>query len=278
MRQTFLRAVVLATVPVGCVLAATTMVIGTHAPEYPRYEISKFSTPLRGRSTGQRHNASLAAMALDHKVVKPGECFSFNGTVQVWPKERGYVEAPVSYEGILTEAVGGGVCQVSTTLYNAALLANLPIVERHRHAVAPTYVTPGRDAAVAQYCLDLRFVNDMKSPIVIRAQVSADQVSVQLYGAQRRPYETMLVSRVLDCVEPRIYACHEPPVATVRLKHGRRPFRGACGWHVVTYRCRVQSGHEVYRERVSDDKYRPVDYQLEEAPQIVLGDKAGAWQ
>jgi hypothetical protein len=259
-------------------LAATTMVVGTHAPEYPRYEISRFSTPLQGRSAGQRHNASLAAAALDRKVVQPGECFSFNGTVRVWSRERGYVEAPVSYEGILTEAVGGGVCQLSTTLYNAALLADLHVVERHRHAVAPAYVAPGRDAAVAQYSLDLRFVNDMESPIVIRAQVSADQVSVQLCGAKRRPYETVLVSRVLDCVEPRIYACHEPPVATVRLKHGRRPFRGACGWHVVTYRCRVQSGHEVYRERVSDDKYRPVDYQLEEAPQIVLGDKAGAWQ
>src|SRR5690349_13198224 len=116
----------------------------------PQVEIAGYATSLQGRTHGQRHNAELAAAALDGKTIAPGAVFSFNQTVKSWSLDEGYVKAPVSFDGELVRAYGGGVCQTSTTLYNAALLAGLPILERHPHVFRPQYITPGRDAAVAQ--------------------------------------------------------------------------------------------------------------------------------
>jgi vancomycin resistance protein YoaR len=88
----------------------------------------------------QRHNARKAALSLDNQTIAPGATFSFNKVVKSWSWDQGYVKAPVSYDGELIPAYGGGVCQASTTLYNAVLLAGLPIVERHSHVFTPHYV------------------------------------------------------------------------------------------------------------------------------------------
>src|SRR5213594_2378751 len=89
-------------------------------------EIAGFATSLKGRTTSQRHNAILSAQELDGALIPPGRVFSFNHRVRTWSQDAGYVKAPVSYDGELVRAYGGGVCQTSTTLYNAALLAGLP--------------------------------------------------------------------------------------------------------------------------------------------------------
>ena len=109
----------------------------------PEVKISGYATSLKGRTASQRHNAQRAAELLDGKVIAPGEVFSFNRVVRSWAQDTGYVKAPVSYDGELIKAYGGGVCQTSTTLYNAALLAGMPIIERHPHVFAPHYVPPG---------------------------------------------------------------------------------------------------------------------------------------
>ena len=121
-------------------------------------ELAGYATSLRGRTAAQSGpTRQKAAQAINGKIIAPGATFSYNQTVKSWSWDAGYVKAPVSYDGELVKAYGGGVCQTSTTLYNAALLAGLPIVERHAHTFAPHYVPPGRDAAVAQYDIDLRF-------------------------------------------------------------------------------------------------------------------------
>ena len=109
--------------------------------------LGQYTTTLRGRTESQRYNAERAARALDGRVIKPGDALSYNEIVGPWTADAGYKRAPVSYDGELLSAWGGGVCQTSTTLYNAALLAGLEIVERHRHAWPPKYIAPGRDAA-----------------------------------------------------------------------------------------------------------------------------------
>jgi vancomycin resistance protein YoaR len=218
-------------------------------------EVAAYATSLRGRSANQRHNARLAARALNGAVVPTGGTFSFNRTVRSWTVDRGYVKAPVSYDGELIRAFGGGVCQTSTTLYNTALLAGLPIVERHAHVFAPAYVPPGRDAAVAQYDIDLRFRNPYPWPIRIQARVHGDRLEVRMYGRERPRLAHDISTEVLSAVSP--------ARLTVRVEASPRPegrvflrSPGAAGYRVATYRIVSEDGRVVRRELVSDDAYQ----------------------
>ena len=114
----------------------------------PEKTLSSYVTTFAGRLTDQSHNAALAARKLDGVIVLPGEVLSFNESVGTWSRDQGYRKAPVSFSGTLVNTWGGGVCQTSTTLYNACLLVGMEVVERHHHQFAANYVPPGRDASV----------------------------------------------------------------------------------------------------------------------------------
>lgn len=228
------------------------------APPRREVELAGYATNLKGRTTSQRHNARLAAEALDGKTIAPGAVFSFNRTVKSWSEDQGYVKAPVSYDGELVKAYGGGVCQTSTTLYNAALLAGLPIVERHSHVFAPHYVPPGRDAAVAQYTVDLRFRNPYPWPIRIRAAAEGDRLDIRLYGAERPATSVQVVADVLSASRPaRLTRVVYRPTSVAGRAFLRNP--GATGYRVVTYRVFSRNGREVRRERLADDSYEAMD-------------------
>ncbi|MDR7421923.1 MAG: VanW family protein [Armatimonadota bacterium] len=220
----------------------------------PEVELAGYATSLRGRTSGQRHNAVLAARALDGVRILAGGEFSYNRTVRSWTVDRGYVKAPVSYDGELVPAFGGGVCQTSTTLYNAALLAGFAILERHPHVFAPSYVTPGRDAAVAQYDIDLRMQNPYPWPVRIAARTVGDRLEVRLYG-HRRPAEPVEIVTHVAAVRPpgRLMIAGETAGPGRWL---RNP--GAAGYRVLTYR--VTPGEpSPRRELLSDDTYQSAD-------------------
>jgi vancomycin resistance protein VanW len=153
--------------------------------------LASFSTSLKGRTRGQKHNARLAARSLDNRVIPPQGVFSFNQTVRSWSVDGGYSKALVSYDGELVRAYGGGVCQTSTTLYNVALLAGLPILERHPHVFVPGYIAPGRDAAVAYPGIDLRFQNSNPYPLRIRARVRGDRLEISILGTRTSNNQTI---------------------------------------------------------------------------------------
>lgn len=219
----------------------------------PRAEgiLGAYSTSLDGRTTGQRTNALLAARAVDGAVIEPGHVFSFNRTVGLWSMDRGYVRAPVSYEGELVKDWGGGVCQTSTTLYNAALLAGLKIVERHRHTWAPRYTPPGRDAAVAQYDVDLRFGNPYPWPVRIRTRNVGDALSFEIVGRDRGPVAdvTGVTTGRVDPMEIVQNSVHVPA--------GQRRVitRGKPGARVAVYRVFEKGPRSGVRELVSRDSY-----------------------
>jgi vancomycin resistance protein YoaR len=144
--------------------------------------MATFRTSLEGRTEGQKLNATKAARAVDGAVIPSSSTFSFNQRVGSWTRERGFVRAPVSLGGVLVPSWGGGVCQVSTTLYVAALLAGLEVLERHHHAVAPSYVPKGMDAAVAYGVADLRLRNPFPFPVQIRFEVSENQLTCHVIG------------------------------------------------------------------------------------------------
>jgi len=129
----------------------------------------------------QRHqNIVLALMSINNHIVWPGETFSFNGVVGPRTPERGYRPAPVmGGDGI---GFGGGVCQVSTTLYNAVLAAGLKVVERHPHSSRVPYVAAGKDATVVYGAQDLRFLNNLSHPVIIKAGISRGKIAVYILG------------------------------------------------------------------------------------------------
>jgi vancomycin resistance protein VanW len=224
---------------VGCHLAPL-----LHNSDHP---VATYTTSVAQRTPRQRHNAQLAAMHLTGKVIPAGGVFSFNSVVKGWSADMGYVKAPVSYDGDLIPAFGGGVCQTSTTLYNAALIAGLEVVERHHHVFAPHYVTPGRDAAVAYPGIDLRLRNPYPFPIRIEAKSEGSRLIVTLHSTGEITQQE---------IQTRIVGLATPNSQTHYMRGTRAPRRGfarrdgATGFRVVTYRINSKK-----RETLSDDVY-----------------------
>ncbi|RYG44915.1 vanomycin resistance protein VanB [bacterium] len=206
--------------------------------------IGNYSTSLKGRTTAQRHNAKLALGRLVGAEIKPGETFSFNTKVGTISRDQGYRKAPVSYNGQLIDDWGGGVCQTSTTLYNAALLGGMKIVERNRHRFAPSYVPPGRDAAVAFSNIDLRFTNPHPYPVRVEGKIEGDRLSVSLIGSEPLAERPQVVSEVAEMRTPETFVLGGP--------NGHRRVRntGKMGCEVSVVR--IQNGQ---RELISHDNY-----------------------
>lgn len=143
--------------------------------------IAQYSTHFDSSLVNRTENILLAAKALDGKLLAPGERFSFNESVGERTAEAGYKEALIIEGNTYTPGLGGGVCQVSSTLYNAVLLAHLEIIERHRHSLPVSYVPSGQDATVAFPGLDFKFRNSTNAVLLIRDLVDKNSLTFQLY-------------------------------------------------------------------------------------------------
>jgi vancomycin resistance protein YoaR len=134
-------------------------------------------------------NIYLAAEAINNTVIFPGETFSFNGVVGNRTAAKGYLRAPIIIRGELSEGIGGGICQVSSTLFNAIDNAGLKVIERYSHSRRVPYVPAGRDATVSWYGPDFRFTNKYSEPVLIRAAVYGASVMVTIYSTNEVAYE-----------------------------------------------------------------------------------------
>ncbi|MBV9848180.1 MAG: VanW family protein [Armatimonadetes bacterium] len=235
-----------------CLLAALGLL--TARPATPSGTVlGTYGTDLAGRTPHQRYNARRAAAAIDGAVIAPGQTFSFSRTVRGWSADRGFLKAPVSYDGVLVDDYGGGVCQCSTTLYNAALLAGLPILERHPHTFAPGYAPPGRDAAVAYSGVDLRFRNPYPWPLTVRAAGEGLMLVCRIEGRGQENH-VVLRSRALDWFAPSP-ALMRPGAGVAR---SRWHLTGRDGMRVAIYRDFYAGAQRVRHEAISDDTYRPI--------------------
>lgn len=225
-----------------------------NAPVQKETLLAGFATNLSRRTPSQRINAIKSAQRIHGTILAPDAVFSFNRIGKSWSFDQGYVKAPVSYDGAMILAYGGGVCQTSTTLYNAALLAGLPILERHAHVFAPNYVPPGRDAAVAQETIDLKFRNPYPFPIRIAATAKGDVLDVRIYGSGK-PYPSEVETEILSFVEPK-----QILVAPSKFKGvGAQQNEGTPGFRVVMYRTITYPSGESRRERLSGNIYKHKD-------------------
>ena len=153
------------------------------------------------------HNVQLVAHLIDNKFIAPGAEFSFNGTTGERTSDKGFVEAPVIINGELKTGLGGGICQVSTTTFNAAYEAGLSITERTNHALYISHYPLGRDATVNYPDTDLKFVNDTDHWLWLRTFVGSSSLTVALYGAPQN-------RRIQSDVSP-LVVTGQPPVKKV---------------------------------------------------------------
>lgn len=143
--------------------------------------IASYSTPLLNKNSDRVYNIKLAAKKINGYKLKPDETFSFNDVVGKRDSESGYRKAPVIIDKEFEDDIGGGVCQLSSTIFNAADRAGLQITERHSHSRPVTYVPAGRDAAVSFDYLDLEFKNNKKYPVIIKVSVEKSRVYVSIW-------------------------------------------------------------------------------------------------
>lgn len=220
--------------------------------------IGEYSTSFKGSSFGRIENIKLSAKALSNKLLLPGEQLSYNQTTGPRQKQFGYQEAPVIIAGDLTPGIGGGVCQTSTTLYNALLLADMKILERSPHSIAPKYVPKGQDAAVATGYLDLVFRNDFDFPVYTLSKVVEDRVYFYIYGdTTKKNYTIKIEPELLEKIDYSVTETLDESVApgTKQLVQD-----GRTGYKVKTYKTIIKDGKVINKNQITSDYYRERNY------------------
>ena len=160
----------------------TTNMIGTEAfPDLLSSYSTKYATSNRDRTT----NLQLAANKINGTVLMPGETFSYNKVVGERTIAAGYKEAPIYVSGEVVDGLGGGICQITSTLYNAVVYANLEVTQRSNHQFVPSYVTASRDATVVYGSIDFQFKNNRNYPIKITCSVSGGIAQFQIFGMKQ---------------------------------------------------------------------------------------------
>ena len=146
------------------------------------YKVIGTYTTTTTTNSDRNKNIELASTALNGLILQPGEEFSFNKTTGERSSAKGYRPAGAYLNGVLIEEPGGGVCQVSSTLYNAVVFAGLTTTERHAHSYEPSYVTPGEDAMVSFGGPDMKFINNSSSAIAIRTSFADRKLKISIVG------------------------------------------------------------------------------------------------
>jgi vancomycin resistance protein YoaR len=145
--------------------------------------IGRYITSFNQSNKERTNNIKLATNAINNTVLFPGETFSFNKVVGKRTAGKGYLRAPVIIRGSFSEDIGGGICQVSSTLFNAVDNAGLHIIQRFSHSRKVTYIPPGRDATVSWYGPDFVFKNKYNQPILIQAKTLGNKLIIKLYSS-----------------------------------------------------------------------------------------------
>lgn len=220
------------------------------------YQISEFSTRYDASNTNRSTNLRIAAEKINGIVLMPGEIFSYNKTVGKRTVEEGYKDAKIYADGGVVDGLAGGICQISSTLYNAVLLANLEIVERKNHSFTTSYVAAGRDATVVWGTIDFQFKNSRNYPIKIEASVKNGVAEFKIHGMQEQEeYEISILPRTTASIPYPTAYVDDPTLAPGQQVTSQA---GHLGYKVTTYKVKTLNGVEVSREVLSNDTYQPM--------------------
>lgn len=216
--------------------------------------LGEFTTSFNSKVPGRTENIRLASERMNGIVLKPGEEFSFNTATGKRGLEDGFKMAPVIVQGELQEGVAGGVCQVSSTLYNAILYSGLTITERRNHSIPSSYADKGRDATVAYGSIDFKFKNNYDNPIYIENFVSGNNMVSRVYGNYNDKKNIQITTQTTETI-PRETEIKED--STLMKGKERILEKGRDGYKVSTYRNYLQNGSIIKQELISRSYYPP---------------------
>lgn len=235
--------------------------LGTEA--FP-YLISQFSTKYDASNRNRSTNLEIAAEKINGKVLMPGEEFSFNKIVGKRTVEAGYKDAAIYADGGVVDGLAGGICQISSTLYNSVLLANLQITERRNHSFTTSYAPAGRDATVVWGTTDFRFVNSRSYPIKIEATVKNGIAEFKIHGMQEETEYEVRILPVRTQSIPYATTYEEDPTIIPGQQVVKQA--GHAGCKVTTYKELRLNGEVVSKEPISNDTYQPMRTIIRVAP------------
>ena len=218
--------------------------------------LATYSTHFKPWDDNRNANLRLATSRIHGTVLKPGEVFSYNKSVGHRTQQEGFRMAPVILDGKLVPDWGGGVCQVSSTLYNAALLADLDVVDRSNHGRAIGYVPLGFDATVVDGLIDFKFKNNLKRPVLLYSVITDNELMFSILGNEKdAPPPIELDYVVHKVIEPIEIKQPDPTLEVGKEEVDESPQRG---FRVSTYRIRTINGKQVSQLLATDD-YEPVN-------------------
>lgn len=238
--------------------------INVVAPEHDAQELeavqdvlATFTTSYASSGSSRSSNVQNAAGKINGTVLYPGQEFSTLTTLMPFTEDNGYLPAGSYFGGKVVESVGGGVCQISSTLYNAVLYSELEVTNRSNHAMTVGYVDPGLDATISESSgIDFTFKNNTEYPIYIESYTTPDKtITMTIYGVETRPatrsvsYESVIIEKTPPGPEE-VYADTGQPAGYVEVQPAHT------GYVADVYRVVTENGAEVSREQISHDTYK----------------------
>lgn len=218
--------------------------------------LATFQTPLSGNASWNA-NLQLVCQLLNGAIVKSGDTFSFNNLIGEPTEQRGFLPVEVYIGKSLTSVLGGGMSQVATTLYNCALLADLPIVERNPHTYAPDFVAQGLDAQVYYGNMDFQFTNNTEQPLRIEAAIADGQVRINLVGTNTKTYTVEISTQVTATKRPGTDYVTLPEDPLGMYADGDVLSEGITGYTVSVYKISYDTttGRELTEDLVAETTY-----------------------
>ncbi len=219
--------------------------------------LGTYKTYYNSSNKDRTTNLRLASNKIDGTVLMPGETFSYNKVVGERTIAAGYKEAPIYAGGKVVDGIGGGICQVSSTLYNAVIFANLDIVSRTNHRFVPSYVTAGRDATVVYGSIDFKFKNTRKYPIKIESSVSGGVAKVSIYGMkEEKEYDVKIETKITGSIPTKTVYEEDSTLAAGKEKVVQKGHKGT---YSEAYKVVYYNGKVVSRTLLSKDKYSAME-------------------
>jgi hypothetical protein len=211
-----------------------------------------FTTPFKDQQEGRIYNVDATAKTINDMLLRPGEIFDYAAVIAKTERVYGYRPAKVIVDGKLVPGIGGGICQVSTTLYNAILRSGIEVIERRNHTLPISYAELGQDATFATGHINFKFRNNTGAYLLIRTEVNDKGLTIKLFGRIPADITYEITSNVLEQIQPTIRYVNNP-----NLRNGKTITiaQGKPGYKVETFRETKKNGIVLKRERISLDTY-----------------------
>ncbi len=219
---------------------------------------ARFSTSFSSSSQERKHNIALASKALNNTLIESFGEFSFNRCVGERTEKRGYKKAKIIVSGEFVDGIGGGVCQVSTTLYNAVILSGLEVIECHPHSLPVSYVEPSFDAMVNSGFADLKFINNTHNPVIIKSFANGNNLLIEIWGQKmtEKYIRKSVVTKTLPALAEQVVLDTEGNYPDIYQGEYRWIRYGKEGLMSEGYLVKV-CGKTTSKKKIRSDRYSP---------------------